>query len=120
MASPVSCGLMGLPLKSAVTANPETISLSPDSFAEDCWILAFETDEQERVEVSLSPEALQEFHLQARSIPASDRRAEATAQCDVCGDDVDLFLAIPNTLGRPVHRQCYSDAFGVDWVSEYR
>jgi len=110
---------MAFPQKSAVTDDPHSISLEPDQYAHDCWVLEFATDQRRRVEVALSPSALHQLHLEARSVSTTDRDQGRSAPCDVCGEQVDLFLALPNTLGRPVHRDCYSEEYGANWVSEY-
>lgn len=107
------------PLRSAVTDDPESITLQPDSYVEDYWILELATDHRERVDVALSPRALHELHLEARAISTDDRKRGRSEPCDLCGERVDLFLAIPNALGRPVHRECYAEAYEVDWVADY-
>lgn len=107
------------PLRTAVTKDPESISLEPDSYVDDYWILQLATDNQELVDLALSPRALHELHLEARSISTGDRQAGQSAVCDTCGDDVDLFRALPNVLGRPVHRECYAEEYGVGWVTDY-
>lgn len=110
---------MALPLKSAVSDDPRSIALEPDSFTGDHWVLSFATDDGERVEVSLSPGALDQLTREACSVPAEALQDGRSATCDLCEETVDLFLAVPTTLGRPVHRDCYTEEYGAEWVSEH-
>jgi hypothetical protein len=97
-----------------VDENARTISLGPATDAEpgDDWILSFTSDAGEQVAARLSPRALQELHVEARSLDPDTRQAGHTAACDFCGQSVELRTALPNDRGEPVHRRCYVEAYG--------
>lgn len=104
-----------------------TVMLGPATDAEpgDDWVLSFTAegrtdDDRERVLVRLPPRALDELHVEARGVSPDARQAGHTAECDLCGDSVELRRAVPNPRGKPVHRTCYADAYtGAEWVGDY-
>jgi hypothetical protein len=43
-----------------------------------------------------------------------------SAECDLCGEQVDLDRAIPNPRGEPCHKRCWAKYTGApDWFSDY-
>lgn len=104
----------------------ETISLGPAGDGEpgQDWVLAYtperrdETD-RETVLVRLTPRALHELHIEAKGLDVETRQMGHRAECDLCGEMVDLEGAIPNGQGEPCHRRCWADAYGApDWFTE--
>lgn len=80
-------------------ALAETIALGPATNAEpgDDWILTFSaataTDDSspaERVAVRLTPWALHELYIETKDLSTDARQAGHTAECGLCGEQVDL------------------------------
>ena len=99
----------------------ESISLGPatDGTPGDDWVLTLaaashdtEPPAGEPVAIRLSPWALDELHVEARSVSVDARQAGHTAECDFCGESVELRRAIPNDRDEPTHRHCYLEAYG--------
>lgn len=96
-----------------------SISLGPGGDGEpgQDWVLSYtperaNTDDREKVFVRLTPRALHELYIETKGLTPDDRMAGHTAECDFCGEQVDLEKAIPNKREDPVHRRCYKDAYG--------
>jgi hypothetical protein len=105
----------------------QTISLGPagDGEAGQDWVLSYTPErrdegDREKVLVRLSPRALQELYTETRGLTPDDRLAGHSAECDLCGNSVALDEAVPNPRGEPVHRYCYTDAYGgPEWLKDY-
>lgn len=101
----------------------QTISLGPAGEGElgQDWVLTFtperrNEEDREKVLVRLSPRALHELYIETRGLSADDRMAGHSAECHLCGEQVDLDEAIPSGKGDPCHRHCWADAYGApDW-----
>lgn len=96
-----------------------TISLGPggDGESGQDWVLSYtperaNVDDREKVFVRLTPRALHELYIETKDLSVEARQAGHRAECDFCGDMVDLEKAIPNKREEPVHRRCYVDAYG--------
>lgn len=103
----------------------QTISLGPLGDPGDDWVLTYtperENDEdRETVLVRLTPRALHELYIETKGLSVDARQAGHRAECDLCGEMVDLEKAIPNKREEPVHRRCYVDAYGgPNWLEDY-
>lgn len=96
-----------------------SISLGPGEDGQEGqdWVLTFtperrNEDDREKVLVRLTPRALHELYIEVKGLSPDVRQAGHTAECDFCGQQVDLEKAIPNKREEPVHRHCYRDAYG--------
>jgi len=103
----------------------QTISLGPLGDPGDDWVLTYtpereNPDDRETVLVRLTPRALHELYIETKGLSVESRQAGHRAECDLCGEMVDLEKAIPNPRGEPVHRHCYVDAYGgPNWLEQY-
>lgn len=105
----------------------QTISLGPAGDGEpgQDWVLSYTPErrdeaDREKVLVRLTPRALHELYIETKDLSPDARQAGHTAECDLCGDSVDLEKAVPNPRGEPVHRRCYVDAYsGPAWMKNY-
>lgn len=105
----------------------QTISLGPGGDGEpgQDWVLTYtperaNEDDREKVLVRLTPRALQELYVETKNLSAEARQSGHRAECDLCGEMVELEKAIPNDREKPVHRRCYADAYGgPDWLEHY-
>lgn len=108
-------------------ALARTVALGPATDGEpgDDWVLTYtpdraDDDDRETVLVRLSPEALEELYVETKDLSPDTRQAGHTAECGLCGDTVPLEKAIPDKRERPVHRDCYRDAYGgPSWLKPY-
>lgn len=99
----------------------ETVRLGPaDSHPEetDDWVLGLsaavpeeDPNEAEKVYVRLDPMALHELYIESKGLSADQRQAGHSAECALCGDQVDLDEAWPDGEGKPTHRDCWADAY---------
>jgi phosphatidylserine/phosphatidylglycerophosphate/cardiolipin synthase-like enzyme len=96
-----------------------SISLGPATDGEpgDDWVLTYtperrDPENRQKVLVRLTPRALHELYIETKDLTPDARQAGHTAECDLCGDSVELDKAIPNKREEPVHRRCYKDAYG--------
>jgi len=97
----------------------ETVMLGPATNGEpgDDWILSFtaegETDDdRERVCVRLTPWALHELYIETKDLSPDARQAGHSAECGLCGEQVELEKAWPDNRKEPCHPDCYAEAFG--------
>lgn len=97
----------------------QTISLGPGGDGEpgQDWVLTYMPDreneeDREMVLVRLTPKALQELYIETKNLSVEARQSGHRAECDLCGEMVELEKAIPNKREEPVHRRCYVDAYG--------
>jgi hypothetical protein len=105
----------------------QTISLGPGGGGEDGqdWVLTFtperrDSEDREKVLVRLTPRALHELHIETKSLDVETRQMGHRAECDLCGEMVDMERAIPNGAGDPCHRHCWAEAFGApDWFTDH-
>lgn len=103
----------------------QTISLGPLGDPGDDWVLTYtperrNDEDREKVLVRLTPTALQELYIETKNLSQDARQAGHSAECDLCGDMVDLEKAVPNKREEPVHRRCYADAYGgPNWLEGY-
>lgn len=103
-----------------------SISLGPLGDGKGCdWVLTYtperrDQDDREKILVRLTPRALEELHVEAKGLTVENRQHGHRAECDLCGDMVDLDRAIPNDRGEPCHKHCWSDYVGAPrWFSDY-
>jgi len=96
-----------------------TISLGPGGDGEEGqdWVLSYtperrREEDREKVFVRLTPRALQELYVETKDLSQDARQAGHSAECDLCGESVDLEKAVPNKREEPVHKRCYVDAYG--------
>lgn len=105
----------------------QTISLGPGGDGEpgQDWVLTYTPErrddaDREKVLVRLTPRALHELYIETKELSPDTRQAGHTAECDLCGDQVDLEKAVPNKREEPVHKRCYVDAYGGPvWMKDY-
>lgn len=105
----------------------QTISLGPAGDGEEGqdWVLAYtperrDDDDHEKVLVRLTPRALHELHIETKDLSVEQRQMGHRAECDLCGEMVDLDRAIPNARGEPCHKRCWAEYTGApDWFSDY-
>jgi len=103
-----------------------TVAASPATDAEpgDDWVLSFTAawrteDDRERVCVRFTPWALHELYIETKDLSADTRQAGHSAECSLCGEQVDFDRAIPDGKGEPCHRRCWADAYGApDWFRD--
>jgi hypothetical protein len=74
-----------------------TISLGPggDGEAGQDWVLSYtperrHEEDREKVFVRLTPRALQELYIETKDLSREARQAGHGAECDLCGESVDL------------------------------
>lgn len=105
----------------------QTISLGPAGDGEpgQDWVLTYTPErrddaDREKVLVRLTPRALHELYIETKDLSPDARQAGHTAECDLCGAQVDLEKAVPNKREEPVHKRCYVDAYGGPvWMKDY-
>lgn len=105
----------------------QTISLGPAGDGErgQDWVLTYTPEERdesdrEKVLVRLTPRALHELYIETKSLDIETRQMGHRAECDLCGEMVDLERAIPDGQGEPCHRRCWADAYGApEWFTDY-
>ena len=105
----------------------QTISLGPVGDGEEGqdWVLTYtpekqDPDDREKVLVRLTPRALHELYIEVKDLSVETRQMGHRAECDLCGEMVDMDRAIPNQRGEPCHKHCWSEYTGApDWFSEY-
>ena len=105
----------------------QTIALGPGGDGEpgQDWVLSYtpereNPEDREKVFVRLTPKALHELYIETKDLSNDDRMHGHSAECDLCGESVDLERAIPNKREQPVHRRCYIDAYGgPNWLKDY-
>ncbi|MFC6964479.1 hypothetical protein [Halocatena marina] len=96
----------------------ETFILGPATDAEpgDDWILTFTSapgeDDSDRVAVRLTPHALHELYIEMKDLTPDARQAGHTAECGLCGEQVELEKAWPSPRREPTHPDCWTEAFG--------
>jgi hypothetical protein len=98
-----------------------TVSLGPVDAREtenDDWVLSLSSavpddhpDAAEKVYIRLDPGALHELYIETKDLSADQRQAGHSAECVLCGEQVDLDEAWPDGEGRPTHRDCWADAY---------
>lgn len=99
----------------------QTIILGPvnatDSGSDD-WILGLSAavrddhpDDAEKVYVRLDPRALEELYVETKNLSTDQRKAGHSAECQLCGEQVDLDEAWPDGDGEPTHPDCWADAY---------
>ena len=104
----------------------QTISLGPAGDGEpgQDWVLTYtperrNPDDREKVLVRLTPRALHELWVEVKDLDVEDRQMGHRAECDLCGEMVDLDRAIPNARGEPCHKRCWSEYTGApQWFQE--
>lgn len=99
----------------------QTVTLGPVSTVnpeDDDWVLSFSSavpeehpNDAKEVNVRLDPRALHELYIETKNLSADQRQAGHSAECALCGDQVDLDEAWPDGEGRPTHRDCWADAY---------
>lgn len=103
-----------------------SISLGPLGGEEcDDWVLTYtperrDVDDREKVLVRLTPRALHELYVETKDLDVETRQMGHRAECDLCGEMVDLDKAIPNARGEACHRHCWAEYTGApDWFTDY-
>jgi hypothetical protein len=105
----------------------QTISLGPGGNGEkgQDWILTYcpekrDPDDREKVLVRLTPRSLHELYIEVKDLDVETRQMGHRAECDLCGEMVDLDRAIPNARGEACHKRCWAEYTGAaDWFTEY-
>jgi hypothetical protein len=105
----------------------QTVSLGPAGDGEDGqdWVLTYTPErrdeaDREKILVRLTPRALHELWVEAKDLDTQDRQMGHRAECDLCGEMVDLDRAIPNARGEACHKRCWAEYTGApDWFSNY-
>jgi len=105
----------------------QTISLGPAGDGEpgQDWVLTYtpeerEESDREKVLVRLTPRALHELYIETKGLDVETRQMGHRAECDLCGEMVDLERATPDGQGEPCHRRCWADAYGApEWFTDY-
>jgi len=105
----------------------KTISLGPVSDGEEGqdWVLTYTPEKQdeadrEKVLARLTPRALHELYIETKGHSVEQRQMGHHAECDLCGEMVDLDRAIPNPRGDPCHKHCWAEYTGApEWFSEH-
>lgn len=103
----------------------QTISLGPAGSGEkgQDWVLTYtpekrDESDREKILVRLTPRALHELWVEVKGLGTQDRQMGHRAECDLCGDMVDLDRAIPNSRGEPCHKRCWADYAGApEWFT---
>jgi len=103
-----------------------TISLGPGGGEEgQDWVLTYtpekrDSDDREKVLVRLTPRALHELYIEVKDLDVETRQMGHRAECDLCGEMVDMDRTIPNQRGEPCHKHCWAEYTGApDWFSDY-
>jgi hypothetical protein len=77
-------------------------------------------NDREKVLGRLTPRALHELYIETKNLSVEQRQMGHRAECDLCGEMVDLDQAIPNARGEPCHKRCWAEYTGApDWFNEY-
>ncbi|NUE03650.1 hypothetical protein HUB97_14270 [Halorubraceae archaeon YAN] len=105
----------------------QTISLGPGGDGEEGqdWVLTYTPEERdpedrEKVLIRLTPRALHELYVEVKDLDVETRQMGHRAECDLCGEMVDLDRAIPNDRGEACHKRCWAEYVGApDWFSDY-
>jgi hypothetical protein len=105
----------------------QTISLGPGGDGEEGqdWVLTYTPEERdksdrEKVLVRLTPRALHELYIETKDLSNDARMHGYSAECDLCGNQVDLDRAIPNPRGEPCHKHCWAEYTGApDWFANH-
>jgi len=64
--------------------------------------------------------ALHELYIEVKELDVETRQMGHCAECDLCGEVVDLDRAIPNARGEAYHKRCWAEYTGSpDWFSDY-
>ena len=89
------------------------------------WVLTYtpekrdETD-REKILVRLTPCSLHELYVETKGLSADQRMHGHSAECDLCGEQVNLDRAIPNPRGEPCHKHCWAKYKGApEWFSDH-
>lgn len=76
-------------------------------------------EDREKVLVRLTPRSLNELYIETKELSKDDQMYGHSAECDLCGEQVDFDEAIPNGAGDPYYRSCSAEAYGApDWFVE--
>jgi len=105
----------------------QTISLGPAGEGEEGqdWVLTYtperrNEEDREKVLVRLTPRALHELYVETKDLSNDARMHGHSAECDLCGNQVDLDRAIPNPRGEPCHKHCCAEYTGApEWFSDH-
>jgi len=105
----------------------QTISLGPGGDGEEGqdWVLTYtperrNKDDREMVLVWLTPRALHELYIKVKYLDIEARQMGHRAECDLCGEMVDLDRAIPNARGEACHKRCRAEYTGApEWFTDY-
>jgi len=89
------------------------------------WILTYcpgkrDPDDREKVLVGLTPHSLHELYIEVKDLDIETRQIGHRAECDLCGEMVDLDRATPNVRGEACHKRRWAEYTGApDWFTEY-
>ncbi|QSG09487.1 hypothetical protein [Halapricum desulfuricans] len=105
----------------------QTISLGPAGDGEkgQGWVLTYtperrNKDDHEKVLVGLTPRALHELYIETKNLSTDQRTHGHSAECDLCGKQVDLDKVIPNPRGEPCHKHCWAEYTGApEWFADH-
>jgi hypothetical protein len=104
-----------------------SVSLGPGGDGEDGqdWVLTYTPekryqDDREKVLVRLTPRALHELYIEVKDLDVETRQMGHRAECDFCGEMVDMDRAIPNQRGEPCHKHCWAEYTGAPgWFADH-
>ena len=61
-----------------------------------------------------------EFYIETKGLDVETRQMGHRAECDLCGEMVDLKRAIPTGQGEPCHRRCWAEAYRApEWFTDH-
>lgn len=63
-------------------------------------------DDREKVLVRLTTRALHELYIAVKGLDVETRQMGHRAECDLCGEMVDMDRSIPSQRGEPCYKQC--------------
>ena len=97
----------------------QTISLGPGGDGEEGqdWVLTYTPEERdpndrEKVLVRLTPRALHELYIEVKDLDVETRQMGHRAECDLCGEMVDLDMDDPERPWRGVSQAVLGRIYG--------
>jgi acetone carboxylase gamma subunit len=87
-----------------------------------CWYTPERRNEEDRekVLVRLTPRALHELYVETKDLSNNAWMHGHTAECDLCGNQVDLDRAIPSPRREPCHKHYWAEYTSAsEWFSNY-
>ena len=73
---------------------------------------------REKILVQLIPPLPHEIYIKVNDLDVETRQMGHRAECDLCGETVDLGRGILNVRGEVCHKRCWAEYTGApDWFS---